>query len=341
MFPLVSILLPCYNAEKYLNYSLDSVLMQDYKNLEIICINDGSTDTTLSILNSYKIQDKRIIVVDNESNIGLIQSLNKGLKLVKGEYFARMDADDFSTPDRISEQLKFMQDNKNIDLVSSAYNYFYDDGKKEAYVSPIAIKSGSLKFLSIFCTPLTHASVLGKSSLIHSGLYKYDLSFPYAEDFELFSRLAYSNVKLSMIEKSLYFVRLHSGSVSAKYHDIQIQTNIKIIHRNIKNIPLIEHFDDQIAGLLACKINTLISLKQIKHAFSIFDKCLATVNSELGREEQAEIGAYMSLHKLNILIQANKMRFRALGGKNYSFFIQSLLLLKLHQFKLIFRKILP
>lgn len=341
MQPLVSILFPCYNAEKYLRYSLESILNQDYKNLEIICINDGSSDSTSAILRDYKNHDDRIVIVNNESNIGLINSLNRGLKLVKGDYFARMDADDYSTPDRISEQVKFMQLNQDIDLVSSAYNYFYQDGQKKEYVAPIAIEPNALKFLSLFCTPLTHASVLGKSSLIRSALYVYDLAYPYAEDFELFSRLAWSHVKIGTVKQSLYQVRLHSESVSVKYNNVQLQTNIQIIKRNLHEyISINEDFDDHIAGLLACRLNSLISMKEIKQTFRIFDECIDAVKRDLTQGELAQIHSYLSAHKLNILIQVNKKNFRILGFRNALFFIRSLFLLKRRHFRLIFDKIL-
>jgi glycosyltransferase involved in cell wall biosynthesis len=340
MHPLVSILLPCYNTEKYLRYSLDSILNQDYKNLEILCINDGSSDSTLDILNIYKSKDARIVIINNETNLGLIHSLNKALKLVKGEYFARMDADDYSTPDRISKQVNFIDSQPDIDLVSSAYNYFLVDGQKKEYIPPIAFKSNSLKFLSLFCTPLTHASILGKSSLIHSGLFEYDNDYPYAEDFELFSRLAWNGVKISTMAESLYWVRLHSESVSVKHNSIQFQTNLSIIERNIYNyvkVPVV--LDDTLKGLLACRINSIISFEQVINAFSIFDKCIDKIKGDLKAEEMQEIKRYLLSHKLNILIQVNKKRFKVLGFKNIPFFIKSFFCMNFDQFFLLFRKL--
>jgi glycosyltransferase involved in cell wall biosynthesis len=341
MQPLVSILLPCYNAEKYLKYSLDSILNQDYKNLEILCINDGSSDSTLEILNFYKSKDERISIVNNEENIGLIRSLNKVLKLVKGDYFARMDADDYSTPDRISKQVNFIDSQPDIDLVSSAYNYFFVDGQKKQYIPPIAFKPNSLKFLSLFCTPLTHASILGKSSLIRSGLFAYDHDYPYAEDFELFSRLSWNGVKISTMGESLYWVRLHSESVSVKHNSIQFQTNLSIIERNIFNyVKVYVVLDDALKGLLACRINSIISFEQIIIAFSIFDKCMDKVKGDLKAEEMQEIKGYLLSHKLNILIQVNKKRFKVLRFRNIPFFIKSFLCINFTQFILLIRKLI-
>ncbi|MES2761310.1 MAG: glycosyltransferase [Bacteroidota bacterium] len=340
MQPLVSILLPCYNAEKYLKYSLESILKQDYSNLEILCINDGSTDSTLEILSGYEIIDKRINIIHNECNIGLIASLNKALKVVKGDYFARMDADDYSAHDRISKQVNFMSSFPDIDLVSSAYNYFSEDGEKKEYIAPIAFKSKALKFLSLFCTPLTHASVLVKSSLIKNGLYVYDKDYPYAEDYELFSRLAWNNVKIATISESLYWVRLHSDSVSVKHNSTQFQTNLRIINRNMHDfIGLQTPMDDEIKGLLACRINSVISFEQIKEAFSIYEECLNKIKDELDKDEIKEVENYLASHKLNILIQVNKRRFKVLGYKNFLFSVRSLFFMNAKQLSLLFSKL--
>lgn len=340
MQPLVSIVLPCYNAEKYLRYSLDSILSQDYKNLEILCINDGSSDSTLEILNFYKCSDERIVIINNEENIGLIRSLNKALKLVKGEYFARMDADDYSTPDRISKQMKLIESMPEIDLVSTAYYYFRVDGQKLNYVPPIATTPNALKFLSLFCTPLTHASVLAKSSLIHKGLYVYDSNYPYAEDFELFSRLAWSNVKMCAMEDSLYWVRLHSDSVSVKYNDIQFQTNLNIVDRNIRShVDLEITLDATLKGLLACRVNSVINFEQITTAFFVFDRCVDAVKGDLTAQEIDEIRRYLLSHKLNILTQVNKYRFKILGFRNIPFFVKCLLSMNFRQFLLGLKKI--
>jgi glycosyltransferase involved in cell wall biosynthesis len=341
MQPLVSIIFPCYNAENYLRHSLESILNQEYKNLEILCINDGSSDSTLEILHIYKSKDARIIIINNERNLGLINSLNKALKLVKGKYFARMDADDYSTPDRILKQVNFIESQPDIDLISSAYNYFMVDGQKKDYIPPIAFKPNALKFLSLFCTPLTHASVLAKSLLIQKGLYIYDNDYPYAEDFELFSRLAWKGVKMSTISNSLYWVRLHSESVSVKHNHVQFQTNIKILERNIYNyIGINEYLETEIKCLLVCRINSVVSFNQIKQAFSIFDYFINNVKNDFNAREINEVENYLISHKLNILIQVNKVRFRVLGSKNLIFLFKSLWLMNFKQVCLLFKKLL-
>lgn len=98
--PLVSVIMPALNVERYVSDAIESILNQTYKNFEFIIIDDNSTDQTLNIIKDYRKQDSRIVVTRNEENLGVTKSLNKGVKLAKGKYIIRMDADDWSYPER-------------------------------------------------------------------------------------------------------------------------------------------------------------------------------------------------------------------------------------------------
>ena len=126
--PLVSVIIPCYNAEKVLKYTLDSVINQTYKNLEIICINDCSKDNTLDLLKDYSEMDKRIVVLSNEKNSGVAQTRNNGLKIAKGEFISFVDSDDVWHLEKIEKQIKFMIEN-NCDLTYTAVQFIDDNGK--------------------------------------------------------------------------------------------------------------------------------------------------------------------------------------------------------------------
>lgn len=340
--PLVSILLPCYNAEKYLKYALESILNQEYKNLQILCINDGSTDATLSILKAYQTNDNRIQIIHQEKNIGLIDSLNNSFSFVTGDYFARMDADDYCPPDRIKKQVDFLCKNNKYDLISSGYNYFYKDEIKRRYCPPIGFHPKALKFIAIFSTPLTHASILGKTSLIKSGIYKYNKNFPHAEDFELFSRLSWQDVALSNINESLYWVRINSDSVSVLYNDVQLQTNLKIIRRNINEfLNIKEEPDETILKIMLNRMDSGVNIQQIRSAFLVFDTYfkMAGVELKFSKEEKKEVQNYLLLQTLNIILQSNKRWFAAYGFRGIPNFVKSLTLIKIGHFALFLRKI--
>ena len=107
MTPLVSVVLPVYNAEEYISEALKSILNQTYDNLEVVVVNDGSTDHSLHVIRS--LADKRVKIISRE-NRGLVASLNEGIDAASGDYIARMDADDISHPERISKQIRLLEE---------------------------------------------------------------------------------------------------------------------------------------------------------------------------------------------------------------------------------------
>ena len=127
--PLISVLVPCYNVEKYLGECIDSIRSQTYKNLEIICINDGSTDSTLDILNRYASIDKRIRVITKE-NSGYGHSMNVGLSKARGEYVGIVESDDFIEPNMFEILMENALKN-NLDISRGSYFEYKTEGKKD------------------------------------------------------------------------------------------------------------------------------------------------------------------------------------------------------------------
>jgi len=331
MRPLVSILMPCYNAEKFLRYSLESILNQDYNNLEIICIDDGSTDGTYDLLKDYSSADTRIVIIKNEKNVGLISSLNHALTFVNGEFFARMDADDYCLPERITKQVHYLTNNPQFDLVATGYHYFIHDNKKLEYVPPIATLPGALKFISLFSTPLNHASSLGRRELITSGIFKYDKDYPHSEDYELFSRLAWQGIQMANISDPLYWVRLNPESVSVIYNDVQIRSHLKITKRNLLNLKKTGlDLSDSFLKIITNRINCKVSAKELATALHFLNDCLQHFIREntVTELELREIKSYFRLHWLNILIQSNKTGFIYNRGAHVPFLMRSLSFVK-------------
>ena len=125
--PLVSVIIPAYNAEKIVGYTLDTVINQTYKNLEIIIVNDCSKDKTLDVLNEYAKKDKRIKVMSNEKNSGVAETRNNALKVATGEYIAFVDADDLWNLEKIEKQLNFMLEN-DYKLTYTSVQFIDDEG---------------------------------------------------------------------------------------------------------------------------------------------------------------------------------------------------------------------
>jgi glycosyltransferase involved in cell wall biosynthesis len=342
MRPLVSIILPCYNAEKFLAFSLGSILLQDYTNLEVICINDGSTDRTLEMLEWYRLADTRIRILENPKNLGLIESLNIGLKEVTGDYFARMDADDFSEPDRLSKQVAYLEKNPQLDLISSD-SYYFSDQKKLEFAPAIGFLPNAIKFISLFSTPLTHGAAFGRKKLIENGQFFYDRNYLHSEDFELFSRLAWQNVSIGNLPEPLYWLRINPDSVSSKFTSLQIQSHLRITRRNLEeDLGISEHLRESVLKIISNRIDAPLTIADVRTAFAFLEKCYQMTLNRIPYSvyDLREVKRYMKLHSLNIIVQSNKIGFRQKGVKNLPFFLASLGYARLSYLPLVARKVM-
>ena len=159
----VSVIMPVYNVEKYLDEALQSIIKQTLSNIEIIIVEDCSNDNTRLIVEKYSEIDERIVPIYNKKNEGLIRCLNKAILIAKGKYIARMDGDDISDINRFVEQVKYLENN-DMDLVGSQCYYFYAekaDGKEIRYPTS---DRGCKKFLK-YSSALAHPAWLGKKEL--------------------------------------------------------------------------------------------------------------------------------------------------------------------------------
>ena len=208
--PKISVIMPTFNADLYLKKAIDSILNQTFEDFEFIIINDGSTDDTKNIIDSYN--DKRIKVINNNSNIGLSDSLNIGKDLALGEYIARQDADDISELNRFFLQIRYLEKN-NLDLVDS--NIVFID-EKDNYLEDYAYRkySPNETFSHLFFYEIVHESIMCKRSLFNKCGIKY-CNRP-AEDYDLFIRFAKLGMKSGYIDKPLVKVRRHTSSLCGR-----------------------------------------------------------------------------------------------------------------------------
>ena len=209
---LISVVLPIYNGENTSKLAIDSVLNQTYSNFELIIINDGSTDNTKQIIESYT--DERIVVI-NQENLGLAKSLNKGIKIAKGPYIARMDADDICYPQRFERQIEKFQQNPELSVVGTWVKVRYSDGSTAIKRRPKS-HTDILKHI-VKINPFSHSSVMiKKSDLINVDLYneKRDGSKTVlVEDYDLWVKLIKSGSKLANIDEVLMENLIHSNSI--------------------------------------------------------------------------------------------------------------------------------
>ena len=217
MVPRVSVLMSVYNGEKYLFDAIDSILRQTYKDFEFLIINDGSSDSSCDIINAFN--DSRIRIVNNPTNIGLTNSLNKGIDLARGEYIARIDADDVAVPERLEAQLAYLEIHHGTALVSSAVLIIDDRGNDiRTYVPPQdpILMSWHL----IFRNPIRHSSVMWRKKMVEKTIGKFNPDFRLAQDYELWSRIN-QRFSIGTIEKVLIKFRMHNSMLSTVQYNLQ------------------------------------------------------------------------------------------------------------------------
>lgn len=210
--PLISVLMPAYNAEIYLKSAIESILSQSYSNFEFIIINDGSTDNTENIILSYT--DPRIVYIKNEVNLKLIKSLNKGIDAVKGEYVLRMDADDIAMPDLIKETLNIIQE-QNAGVVSNyKFHYLSDNGNKLYYnARNVPLSNKAISYILPFSNPIPHPGTLIKTSILKKYRYRDDGQVLHFEDWDLWNRISNGGEKYALVSKCVYLWRQNPTSV--------------------------------------------------------------------------------------------------------------------------------
>lgn len=209
----ISVLMSTYKEpEKYLYASIESILKQTYKNFEFIIIIDNPENKTriLNLIKQFK--DDRIKILVNQTNMGLVKSLNKGLKYCKGEYIARMDADDISSSHRFEYQIKFLEEN-DLDIVSGNFELFNDDGTiNRVYHYPQYDDSCKKHLKKYSCLP--HPAWLGKKKVfIKCGGYR-DIST--CEDYDFLIRASLLGFKMGNVQDTILKYRYNLDSISRK-----------------------------------------------------------------------------------------------------------------------------
>lgn len=220
-----------YNGEHYLQTAINSVLNQTYQDYEFIIINDGSTDASIEIINSN--DDPRIKLIHNETNLGLIGSLNKGIEKARGKYIARTDCDDLLEPDRLSKQVKVLEQNEDIVLLGS-WMQLIDEHGQDLHIWHYPATDTEIRWASLFNTAIGHPSSMFRTDAARQS-YGYSKDYIYAEDYDLWSRLSEVG-QLANIPEALQKYRIHGGSVSTRNDVRQSETRLSISKRSIKSI---------------------------------------------------------------------------------------------------------
>lgn len=209
--PVISIILSAYNASAYLDEAIQSILQQSFTDFELLLLDDGSMDETLSIALSY--HDPRIQVVSRPN--GYVSTLNYGLSIAQGKYIARLDADDRMHPDRLRIQHAIMERDSTLSICASAILRFGEEIKDE--LCSEVLHSGYVDFLPLALLRgnfIYHPTVMLRRSFLQKHNLQYKEESPYAEDYHLWVDMALAGAKLYIDPRPLTHYRVHSEQIS-------------------------------------------------------------------------------------------------------------------------------
>ena len=258
---MITVLMGMFNTkEEELRASIESILNQTYKNFEFLIINDASTDNSKAIVESYK--DNRIRLIDNEKNLGLEKTLNRGLMLAKNEFIVRMDTDDIAYPERLEKQLKFAMNHPEYSIIGTRAEIFDENG-----IIGTSKKYGPInKEDFIFGAPFMHPTILlRKSDVLKCGGYPL---YKRCEDYAMEMNLYSNGYKGYIMNDILMKYRMtQAGFKKKKYKYRIIESKVKYVYfkkLGIKWYKYIYIIKPLIVGLLPKKILSKIFFKRIR-----------------------------------------------------------------------------
>lgn len=339
--PKVSVLMPVYNCELYIQEAVDSILNQTFKDFEFIIIDDCSTDNTVSIINSFK--DSRINLIIKPQNTGYTNSLNYGLSIAKGKYIARMDGDDISLPERFAKQIYFLDNNLDYVLCGTALKVINQEKIIQYPENHIDIKT---EFLNQNC--IVHPSVMLRKRALDLHNFSYNILKEPAEDYDLWARLSKVS-KLYNLPEVLIHYRIHEQQISKTKSNIQIKSSNETKFMVWNFLEIDDNFKDFLQKIIA---NENLNFEEI-YNFKAFKNEIISLNSKqifetnslknhLNKLEKKIISKYffnrltynpkLIIEYLKIKYQTN---FKTKLIKEISFCVKSILFWKVKNSKII------
>ena len=225
--PAISVVMSVYNVEQYIGEAIESILKQTFNDFEFIIVDDASTDNTLLEIKRYR--DERIIIIENEKNLKLAASLNKGLRIAKGKYIARMAGDDISDITRFEKQFNFLEQHSEIDICGTPMKLF---GAEEAVWGSLT-KDAEIKAGLIWGSTMQHGTVLMRMDTIIKHKLFYDETFPVGQDWKYWFDVK-DYVVFSNFEKPMYFYRRGQQNITVQFSH-QSKDRYAVMHRILLN----------------------------------------------------------------------------------------------------------
>ncbi len=308
MKPKISVIMPAYNAERYISATIKSILNQTFKNFEFIIIDDGSTDKTFNIITSFK--DPRIRLYKNKLNIGYVKTLNKLIKLSNGKYIARQDNDDISLPLRLQKQFYFLETHKDVGVCGTNAKSF---GEKNTLTN-LPLKNEDILVNLLFSNPILHSSVMFRKSILTIyNINYYDESLCPCEDYFMWYNIS-KYTKLANLDYSLIKYRLHKDNTSKLRSDDQKKNRYfikKIIFKETLNYHITKNELDTLNIIFyhnSLQFNDLKSLDSFFKKIIERNKELQFYNENLLKKTSIYFLAKTCI-KVNNISNIHKIRF--------------------------------
>jgi glycosyltransferase involved in cell wall biosynthesis len=328
----LSVIMPVYNGEKYLEEAISGVLTQNFTDFELLIIDDGSTDSSVKIIQSIK--DSRIRLIQNDKNRGVAYTRNVGLKEAKGEFLAWMDCDDLIEPNRFEVQINCLRENPEIGICGTALQRF---GEGKPYVSRKFLDPPLIKAALLFYNSLLSATTMYRMEMIRKAELTYDTRLLVAEDYDFFFEASF-HFPIKNLDQVLYYYRASESSIMKVYSERrqQLFDFHKIIYSKAFDKMQIPHLEENFELHYSCAstelITTFLKLKEV------FDWLiyLKNRNSELKVYEvnsfdKVLASVFFSVCKKSSQIGLNTYLFYLKNKRSFStdeFFPESKLLLR-------------
>ena len=251
MPPKVSVIIPVYNGDKYLRETLESIIHQTFRDFELLVIDDGSTDRSLQIINDYAKTDERITVYQNIENKGIAFTTNFGIGQAKGEFIALTDQDDVSFPERFEQQINYLQQHPDIDVLGAQTFTIRNEHNQIEKISKLPLSSGAIRWGQFFGCMIANPTVMIRRKVYSEYGFRYG-DFKAAPDYDLFARISHI-CKMSNLPQPLLRYRRHENTVSTKYFEVQRQEIFDVIRYQVLDLIGEDLSDDLISGILLAK----------------------------------------------------------------------------------------
>lgn len=244
--PKVSVLMPAYNAEKYIAESIESILNQTFQDFELIIIDDCSSDNTWNIMQEYAKKDDRINIFKNEKNLGIGGNRNRLINLARGKYIVWQDNDDISLPERVEKQYTYMEENIGVGILGGYLQLFNE--KENLSVRKYATDDGSLRKTIFRYSPVAQpATMIRRSCFDEVG--GYDFANPLIEDIDMSFRIG-SKYKFANLPEIIIKYRQNENSVTfTRLKTMELNT-LKIRKKYVKNFGYEATIFDKIYNLM-------------------------------------------------------------------------------------------